>query len=436
MKKKIGIRREDKNEWERRVPLIPEHVKELKEKHGIETIIQPSKLRIFSDEEYRKAGAKIDESLNEADVIFGVKEIPEKFFSEGKTYVFFSHTIKGQSYNMGLLNSMVERKINLIDYERIVDENNRRLIFFGKFAGLAGMVETLHALGKKLKMQGYDTPFEKIKQPYQYGSVEEAKREIEKIGEEINDEGLPIELSPFVIGFTGYGNVSKGAQGIFDLLPHKVVSINILEENYENFIADNYHLYKVVFKEEDMVRPVDGVFELQDYYKNPEKYVSVFDDYIPKLKALVNCIYWTEDYPRLVTKEFLKSESALKSYLNLRVIGDISCDINGSIEITEKVTMPDNPTFSYFPDEDKIEDGVQRGGVTVMSVDNLPCEFSAESSKEFSRVLKDFAVEIALADFIKDFSDLKLPGPIKRGLILHNGEFTKDYKYMKSFLKR
>ncbi|MCK4890388.1 MAG: hypothetical protein KAS97_10695 [Candidatus Aminicenantes bacterium] len=430
----IGIRREDKNEWERRVPLTPQAVKELKDKFGIRTIVQPSDLRIFKDEEYIQAGAEINEDLSEADTIFAVKEVPISYFDEGKTYVFFSHTIKGQEYNMKLLKSMIEKKINLIDYERIVDNENRRLIFFGKYAGLAGMVETLHGIGLKLKLQGYDTPLEKIKQAFAYGSVEEAKDHISEIGREIEENGFPSELSPFVFGFAGYGNVSQGAQEIFDLLPFKVVSADILDENYENFSADNYIFYKVILKEEDLVRRKEGEFNLQEYYNNPELYVSRFTEYAEKLKVLVNCIYWTEKYPRLLTKDYLKEQAAITKYPNLRMIGDISCDIDGSIEITHKVTMPDNPSFTYFGHNDKYKDGVHREGVSVMAVDNLPCEFPRESSEAFSEVLLKFAAEIADADFNTDFNSLILPDPVKKALILHKGGLTEDYKYMESFI--
>ena len=142
----------------------------------------------------------------------------EGFLDEGKTYIFFSHTIKGQEYNMNLLRSMIEKKVNLIDYERVVDSKNRRLIFFGKYAGLAGMVETLHGLGLKLNLQGYDTPLQKVKQAFAYDSVEEAKNHISEIGKEIEESGFPSELSPFVFAFAGYGIVSQGAQEIFDIL--------------------------------------------------------------------------------------------------------------------------------------------------------------------------------------------------------------------------
>lgn len=435
MDKILGIRREDKNQWERRVPLIPEDVRELKEKYGIKTIVQPSKIRIFPDDEYEKAGAEINEDLGAASVVLAVKEIPISLFQKNKTYVFFSHTVKGQDYNMGMLKHMMDLKCNLIDYERVVNEKHQRLIFFGKYAGLAGMIEVLHAYGQKLKLQGYDTPLEKVKQPYEYGTVANAKKAIEAIGKEIDEVGLPVELAPLVFGFAGYGNVSRGAQEIFDLLPHKVISANILDEMYENFSLDNLNFYKVVFGEDDIVKPKQGEFVLQDYYDHPENYTPVFERYLSRLEVLVNCIYWSEAYPRLVTKEYLKNETVLKSNLKLKVIGDISCDIDGGIEITHKITKPDVPTFTYFANDDRFEDGTQRLGVTVMAVDNLPCEFSRASSKAFSKVLKEYVDNMVSTDFNTDFANLALSPPMRRALVLHHGEFTPDYRYMKRYLK-
>lgn len=435
MEKIIGIRREDKNKWERRVPLIPADVKWLKEKHGIKTIVQPSEIRVYTDDEYRAAGAEISEDLGPASLILAVKEIPTKLFEKNKTYIFFSHTIKGQDYNMDMLRHIMDLKCNLIDYERVMDDKNRRLIFFGKYAGLAGMIETLHAYAKKVKLQGFDTPLSKIKQAYEYDSLEQAKAEIEKIGEEINENGFAPELAPLIVGFAGYGNVSRGAQEIFNLLPHKTISANILTEMFENFTADNFNFYKVVFNEEDMVQTENGEFALQEYYNHPEKYVSKFEDYIPYLNILVNCIYWTEDYPMLVTKEYLKNETVLKSNLNMKVIGDITCDIDGSIQITHKATKPDNPCFTYYAEDDRFEDGVHRNGTTVMAVDNLPCEFPKESSAAFSTVLKDYVNDMVTADYSAPFEKIEMPEPIKRAQILHQGEFTEDYEYMKEYIK-
>jgi len=437
MSKVIAIRREDKNQWERRAPLTPDDVKELNQKYGIKTIVQPSKIRIFTDEAYKNAGAEINEDMSQASVVLAIKEIPLHMFEKNKTYIFFSHTIKGQPYNMPMLKKMMDLKCNLIDYERVMNEKNQRLIFFGRYAGLAGMVETLHAFGQKLKLRGLSTPLEKIKQPYEYSSLEQAKKEIEAIGEEIDDQGLPPELCPYVVGFAGYGNVSRGAQEIFDLLPHKVISAQILNEMVENFSSDNCNFYKVVFDEEDMVRPKDRnkQFGLQDYYEHPEKYESQFETYLPHLDVLVNCIFWAEQYPRFITKEYLKNQTILRSNLTLKVIGDITCDINGSIEITHKATMPDNPTYTYFAADDRYEDGAQRLGITVMAVDNLPCEFPGESSAEFSVVLKNFVNDIVTEDFNKGTDRLELPYPLKNALVLHKGKLTDDYLYMNKFIE-
>lgn len=430
----IGIRREDKNEWERRVPLVPNDLKELKEKYGIDAVIQPSKIRFFTEDDYRDAGVEVNEDISKANSIFAVKEIPNELFLEGKTYMFFAHVIKGQHHNLPMLKRMMELKCNLIDYERVVTEKNQRLIFFGRFAGLAGIVETLHAYGQKLKLQGYSSLFEEIKQPYEYGILENAQEGLRRISENLKIIGFPKEVSPIVVGFTGYGHVSKGAQELFDILPHITLSPDELIKDYEKIKGDDRNLYKVVFKEEDIVRRKNGQFNLQEYYDHPELYESKFEDYLPYISILVNCIYWSEKYPRLVTKKYLKNVYSTGKKPRLQVIGDISCDVDGSIEFTYKVTKPDVPTFTYFAESDSFKDAVQKEGVTVMAVDNLPCEFPRRASMEFSAVLKNFIYEIASADFNKSFNELNLSYPIKTALILHKGELTEDYKYLQQFI--
>lgn len=431
----IGIRREDKNKWERRTPLITDDIKYLKEKYDIQTLIQPSEIRAYTNEQYKEAGSEVVEDIQNANTIFALKEIPLHFYREGKTYIFFSHTIKGQSYNMPLLKKMMELKCNLIDYERIVDESNRRLLFFGKYAGIAGMIETLHALGQKLKLKGFKTPFEKIKQAYQYDSTEEAKKVLNEIGSEIKFGGLNEELQPLTVGFAGYGNVSKGAQEIFDLLPTKSINPEDLH-NLNQFTKEELsrNLFKVVFKEEDLVKPKEGKFQLLDYYDYPEKYEGKFEKFIPHLTVLVNCIYWTNRYPRLVTKNYLHNNDYKNSKQKLIVIGDISCDVNGAIEITYKATDPGNAFFTYSIINETHIDEIQKDGITIMAVDNLPCEFSKESSNEFSSILKNYVYEIVKEDFNKPFEELSLSYPIKKALILQNGELTKDYYYLKKYL--
>jgi saccharopine dehydrogenase (NAD+, L-lysine forming) len=430
----LGIRREDKNKWERRVPLIPEDLKQLKEQFGIKAVVQPSSLRIYPDDAFSRAGAAVTENLSEADTVFAVKEIPTELLEKNKTYVYFSHTIKGQPYNMGMLRRLMELGCNLIDYERIVDEKNQRLIFFGAHAGYAGVIETLFAYAQKMKIKHIASELAHIKQAFAYDDLDDAKAGIREIGQTISEQGLPPALCPLIVGFAGYGNVSRGAQKIFDLLPVKTISPDQIRHIRQQPDPDTHFLYKVVFKEQDLVAPVSGRFDLQEYYDHPEKYRSVMERFLPDLDILVNCIYWTEKYPRLVTRSFLKEQHAAGSPFCLSVIGDISCDIEGSIEITRAATMPDHACFTYFPGTDSFEDGIRENGITVMAIDNLPCEFPREASMFFSNVLKTFANDIVSADFSRSFEDLALPSPIKKALILHKGALTKDYTYMEKFI--
>lgn len=430
---RIGIRREDKNKWERRVPLIPEHVKEFKEKYGVETVIQPSKIRVYSDDEYSDVGAVVKEDMSTCPIVFAVKEIPIHLFEKNRAYVFFSHTTKGQKYNMPMLKKMMDLGCTLVDYEKIVNERGFRLVFFGRYAGLAGMVDTLWAFGQRLKSKNIDSPFNEIKQTINYQNhLPEIKEHLRSVGEKIKQNKIPKSITPVIVGFAGYGNVSKGAQEILDVLPVEMISPDEIKAVYEN--PSNNCVYKVIFKEEDMVGPIssDDIFELQDYYKHPEKYRSVFEKYIPDLTILMNCIYWDTKYPRLVTKEFLKQNYS--DQFRLQVIGDISVDINGAIEFTEKSTESDIPVYVYDPQTDTITDGCSGDGVAIMAVDNLPCELPRESSHEFSDSLYKFVPEIAKADFAGDFDSCKLPPEIKNAVILYRGKLMIEYQYINRFL--
>lgn len=433
MNKKVALRYEDRYLMERRVAIVPSHVQKLIEKHGLEFIVEKSEKRIFTDNEFKEAGATIVDKLPDIPVIFGVKEMPLDIFKENHTYILFSHTIKGQAYNMPALKKMVEKKVNLIDYEKVRDEHGRRTIFFGKYAGLAGMINTLWALGQRLKVKGIHTPFEKLQQSHKYNSLDEAKTAISKVGMEIVKNVLPSELTPLVIGITGYGNVSSGCHEILSLLPIKEISPqNLLELDKD---IPNNVLYKVIFKEKHLVKNKNSEenFELQDYYDNPDKYKSDFKQYIDKISILVNAMYWDTRYPRLISNKYLKENYSDKH--KLLVIGDITCDPKGSIECTAHCTTIENPVFIFNPQNNEKIDGFKGDGINIMGVDILPSELPRESSLGFSDALFDFVNDIVTCDYNKSFETLELPDPIKRALILHNGEFTPEFKYMEEFIK-
>jgi len=435
--KRIGVRREDKNEWERRAPLTPDQVRELKEKYGIETSIQPSEIRVFLDRQYTQAGARVEESLSACPFVFAIKEIPAEFFEPQKVYAFFSHTIKGQNHNMPMLKKMLELKCTLIDYEKIVDEKGIRLVFFGNFAGFAGMIDTLWALGRRTHREGFSTPFSAVRRVIDYSGLEDAKEKIAEIGRRISSGGLPEGLSPMIFGFTGYGHVSRGAQEIFDLLPHETIDPADLASFVEEKGRHRSNVvYKTIFKEEHMVEPIDSgaKFEIHDYFQHPQNYASKFESHVPCLTVLLNCIYWDARYPRLVTKEYLKQLYQPTGKPRLSVIGDLSCDVEGAIQCTVKTTTPGDPVFVYDPVEQTATMGIEGEGPVVLAVDNLPCELPRESSKFFGEVLMKFIPGIMEADFSADFQDLKLGKPLKGAVIAHKGKLAPDYRYMEQFL--
>jgi len=437
MVNRIGIRKEDKDTTEKRAPLTPAQVEKLIREFQVEVVVEPSPQRIFSDSEYRQAGAIISDDLRDCNIIFGVKEIPSHNFLPKHTYCFFSHTIKGQDYNMPMLKRMLDLRDTLIDYEKVTDENGRRLIFFGRFAGYAGMIDTLWAFGQRLKWEKINTPFAEIKQALNYPSLEAAKQAVREVGEKITRDGIPNDLLPLICGFAGYGQVSQGAQEIFDLLPVEEIPAQELAAFVQKGNFSPNKVYKVVFKESDMVLPKNpqDTFNLQDYYQYPEKYRGRFEEYLPYLTILVNGIYWEPKYPRLVTRRYLKQMFADGKQPRLRVIGDITCDIEGSIECNLKATKSSNPIYVYDPQSETIQDGYEGNGPVVLAVDKLHSELPREASATFGEALLPFVPALAKADYNVPFPQLDIPPEFKRAVIAHDGQLTPDYKYLKDFLK-
>jgi saccharopine dehydrogenase (NAD+, L-lysine-forming) len=433
---RIGIRREDMYDWERRAPLVPEDLKKASVTADREFLIQSSDRRIFSDDEYRAAGLAVVEDLSDCPMIIGLKEIPSDILERGKVYVFFSHVIKGQPANMPMLQRALDLECTIIDYERIVDASGRRLVFFGNFAGLAGMVDTLWTLGRRFAHEGIRTPLESIDQASTYANLAAAKASIVKAGKRIDAEGLPEEIRPLVIGIAGYGNVSKGAQEILDLLPvAEIHPSDLLRDSDCLRVSERAPIAKVVFREEDTVLRLDSSapFDLREYYAHPERYRGAFERYLPALHVLVNCIYWESTYPRLIAKGAIRRLYA-HGQPTLRVIGDISCDVEGGVETTVKATEPDDPVYVYLPAEDRAVSGVAGPGPVVMAVDILPSELPREASTYFSHTLKEFLPAIVAADYSRDFETLDLPGELKRAVIVHRGSLTPEYRYLEKHL--
>ncbi len=449
----ICIRRENKNKWERRTALIPDDCRKLIDQ-GIRIKVQPSKLRCYTDSQYEAAGCEITEEINDGNLILGVKEIPIEYLFPNKTYMYFSHTIKGQPANMPVLKDLLEKKIRLIDYECIKEKDGPkpdRLVAFGRFAGIAGAVDFLQGLGEFLLNRRLYTPFLNVGYSYMFPSVEEAKITLNKVGDLIKAKHLPKEICPFIIGFTSSGRVSKGAQEMISLLPHEYVKpeeIKGLVENKSKARRDI--VYLVVLESKDMyIRKdePDGVipeFNKEDFYKNPSEYKSVFaEKFVPYLSVLYHCMFWDVEYPKILTLEEAQ-DLALKKKFRMMGVSDITCDINGSIELLQKPTTIEKPFYTIDPVTNIIEedfDKMTETSILYHGVDHLPAELPIDASKHFSKKLTPFIPQILKAPYPIDYKDLDVektgfPLEILNACETWNGEIMPRYEYLYKYLEK
>ncbi|MBW1880047.1 MAG: hypothetical protein JRJ84_16930 [Deltaproteobacteria bacterium] len=433
----LGIRRETKSFFERRVPLTPEAVGMLIRSADARVLVERSDARVFLNEAYEAVGAELVDDASDADVVIGVKEIPTALFREFGTYLFFSHVIKGQAQNMGMLRRLVDLRCTLLDYEKITSDDGRRLIFFSWYAGVAGVVDTLYALGRRLEGQGVSNPFSALDRTWEYGELALVEEAFRDLGRSIRHDGLPEQLAPFVVGITGYGNTSRGAQHLLRMLPYQEITPDELPALRARTDVRRDRITLVVFKEEHTVVPRDeGVaFDLQDFFDHPERYRGAFERHAVHLDVLFNCIFWTEASPRLLTRDFLRQSFAGDEPPRLKAVGDISCDIEGAIECLTHVTTPDVPAFVYDPARDEAIDGNDGPGLLVMGVDFLPGELPKDASEDFSEVLLPMMPALLDTDFTLPPEALDLPGSMKRAIILLRGEFMPEYRYLERFLR-
>jgi alpha-aminoadipic semialdehyde synthase len=422
---RVAIRREDKNEWERRAPLTPDHVRRLVEQ-GVAFVVQPSERRIFPDAEYAEAGAEVREDIADCQVVLAVKEIPPRHLLEGRTYLYFSHTIKGQPYNMPMLRHLLEIGADLIDYECITDDQGLRLIAFGEQAGQAGMIDTLWALGRRLDAEGLATPLLGIEPAWAYASLDEARAAVRRAGERVAREGLGAGVSPITIAVLGHGRVAAGAWDILAELPIKEV---LAEDLPHHRGEDPLQLVKL-YPQHYVARRRDGGFDFDQYCAQPELYEPTLERHLPFVDCLVNGIYWDPRYPKLLTREQLRAMWSREESPALRVIGDITCDIRGALDSTVQVTTPDRPTYLYLPDEDAAIDAWTGTGPLVLAVDNLPAELPRDASRSFGDALAGFVRPLADAHADGSLDPTRLPAPLARALITHRGSLTEPYRYL------
>ena len=396
---KFGIIKERKNPPDRRVVFTPEEASQLLKEHPeAEIKVETSDIRVFTDQQYQEKGLNVVDDLSDCDVLFGVKEVPIEALIPNKKYFFFSHTIKKQVHNRKLLKAILEKNIDLYDHETIVDKDFRRLIGFGRYAGIVGAYNGIRAFGIKFEL--FNLPKAETL-PNREELIVRLKRPV---------------LPPIKIVLTGSGKVGMGAKEILDAMKIKEVSV-------ENFLSKKYD--GPVYVQIDVLdynKRIDGSEGVkEDFYQNPEKYTSDFERFTKVADIYMAGHFYGNGAPVILTQEMLKSKDN-----NIRVVADISCDVDGPIASTIKASTIAEPLFGYLPSEHKEVDVFHPGAIVVMSVDNLPCELPKDASEGFG--------EMFMEHVIPAFFNGDKDGILQRAKITENGKLTERFKYLQAFV--
>jgi alanine dehydrogenase len=399
---KIGIIREGKVPPDKRVALLPHQCKEIMERFPqIQLYVQPSPIRCVTDEAYQTAGIPVTEDLSHCDILFGIKEVPTNQLIENKTYFFFSHTVKKQKYNRHLLQTILKKNITLIDYECLTNnaQDRQRIIAFGRYAGIVGAYNAFWMYGKKYSAYT-------LKRAYACSNMEEMKEEYAKI-----------HLPSLKIAVTGSGRVGKGVQEVLE-------ELHITEVSPQIFIKETFHhpVYTIL-QSKDYHQHKDGfAWNNQDFHQHPYNYISLFYPFAQQADLLITSAFWHPQAPKLFTKEEMKQTD-----FRIRVISDISCDVDGSVPSTIKTTTILDPVYDYNPITEHI--GVPFSGpntISVAAIDNLPCELPYDASAYFGQQLINCVLPLLLSS-----DEEKV---IERATITSDGKLMPAYQYLESFV--
>lgn len=396
---KFGIIKERKTPPDRRVVFTPEELKRLKTEHPeAEIKVETSDIRIYDDSQYTDAGIEVASDMTDCDVLFGVKEVPIAALIPNKKYFFFSHTIKKQPYNRELLRAILDKNIELYDHETIVDANNKRLIGFGRYAGIVGAYNGIRGFGIK------------------YDLFVLPKAETLKTKEDLISRLLRQTLPNIKIVLTGHGKVAMGSKEILDGMKIKQVSnADYLTKKYSEPVYTQIDTL-------DYNKRKDGnESSKQDFYQNPQEYISDFERFTKVSDVFMAGHFHGNGSPDILTNEMLRAHDN-----KIQVVADISCDVDGPIACTIKASTIADPFFGYLPSEHKEVSYTHPASIMVMSVDNLPCELPRDASEGFGETF----MEHVIPAFFNNDKD----GILARAKMTENGKLTPRFAYLQDFV--
>ena len=395
----IGIIREGKQPPDLRTPLTPNQCLELMDKFpDTRVVVQSSPYRCYTDEQYRALGIEVVEDISIADILLGVKEVPVSDLVAGKTYLFFSHTIKQQPHNRQLLRTILQKNIRLIDYETLVWDAGNRIIGFGRFAGIVGAHYAFVMWGKRFGL--YD--------------LKPANKCVDM--KELYAQYAQINFPPMRIVLCGDGRVAHGVIEVMRKLKiHHVTQEEFLENEYE-------HPVYVHLRSEDYYERKDGrEWDKSDFYKHPEDYRSSFAPYYKKADVMINAVFW-----KFGIEPFFTHEEMKRADFRIKVISDITCDIPGPLPSTLRSSTIEQPYFGYNPLLEKEATPFRKENIDIQSVGNLPCELPIDASNEFGEQLIRHVLPCLL---VEDSS-----GIISNATIAENGKLTARYQYLSNYV--
>ncbi|KAK4048433.1 hypothetical protein OIV83_004779 [Microbotryomycetes sp. JL201] len=452
---------DDRRTWERRTPLTPTDVSQLVKQHsqdGLRVLVENSDKRCFGAKAYREAGAQLINTLEsqptdseDGDVVLGIKEIPisaleaQSTTSSPKTYAFFSHTHKGQPYNLKLLQTMLESKASrFIDWELLTDDNGQRTAAFGWHAGFAGMVDGLTGLGTKLLARlGVATPLLELKRPHQVGmgGVDEITSSLEECGkrwmEEMKEDGSGERIGPIVFGINGTGRVGNGAKAVLDHLGVTWIKKQELESLVKEGEADTSKLYACQLTLKDWIRPRDTskTFDREEYRRHPERFESVFaSEVAPFLTMVLNGGFWETGCPRLLTtKELAILQQTVPANRFLSVV-DIGCDWNGSLEFVTRATTVNDPFLQIDAATGEMSrDPASPRTTQVSAVEIYPSTLAVDSSKHFSSCIMPYVDSLVKDPTCSNNQD-PLARALRRAIVVENGQLAEKHHWLQTLL--
>jgi alanine dehydrogenase len=399
---KLGIIREGKNPPDKRVPLTPDQVKRLQTQYPqLELFVQPSPIRAFKDQEYQDLGIELREDLSNCDLLLGVKEVPVEMLIPNKTYLFFSHTYKKQAYNRELLRAILDKKIRLIDYEMLKDPGGKRLLGFGRYAGIVGAYNGFRAYGEL-------TGNYQLKPAHQCFDRRELESELVKV-----------KLPPnFRIALTGAGRVAGGAMEILSALkithvfPKEFIREDFNKEQVFTQLGVNHY-----FKRSD-----GQSFTRQDFYRDASGYERNFLKYAEHADMYIAAHYWAEGSPLIFSRE-----DARDPRFNIQLVADISCDIDGPVASTLRPSTIAEPFYAYDPQTESEVPFGQEGSIAVSAVDNLPGELPRDASEDFGNEL----IKNVLPHFFNDDKDAVLERASETDL---QGQLGPHFSYLADYV--